>query len=302
MIVAKDLVKQYGEVTAVDGISFTINKGECYGFLGPNGAGKTTTIKVINCVSPLSSGDVLVNEKLIKRKPREIKALVGVVPQEENLDPDLTVFKNLLVYARYFEISSGEAKSRAEELINFFNLSDKIDSHINELSGGMKRRLLIARSLINNPEILILDEPTSGLDPQVRHIIWQKLRLLKKNGMTMLLTTHYMEEASQLCDRISIMDKGKILVEGNPIALVDEKIGKEVIELRIDGETESELLDKLNRFEFTHERVGDTLYLFSRDCKDLLQYLVSNDYPIVLHRPATLEDLFLKLTGRELRE
>ena len=302
MIVAKDLVKQYGEVTAVDGISFTINKGECYGFLGPNGAGKTTTIKVINCVSPLSSGEVLVNEKLVKRKPREIKAMVGVVPQEENLDPDLTVFKNLLVYARYFEISSGEAKSRAEELIGFFNLSDKIDSHINELSGGMKRRLLIARSLINNPEILILDEPTSGLDPQVRHIIWQKLRLLKKNGMTMLLTTHYMEEASQLCDRISIMDKGKILVEGNPKSLVDEKIGKEVIELRVDGETESELLDKLNRFEFTHERVGDTLYLFSSDCRELLQYLVSNDYPLVLHRPATLEDLFLKLTGRELRE
>jgi len=302
MIIAKDLVKKYGEFTAVDGISFSIRKGECYGFLGPNGAGKTTTIKVINCVSPFTSGNVLVSEKNVKVRHREIKALIGVVPQEENLDPDLTVFKNLLVYARYFEVPSNEAESRAEELINFLNLSEKRDSHISELSGGMKRRLLIARSLINNPEILILDEPTTGLDPQVRHIIWQKLRLLKKNGITMLLTTHYMEEASQLCDRIAIMDKGKILIEGDPIALVEEQIGKEVIELRVDNTMESELLKKLNRFDFTHERVGDTLYMFSGDGRDLLQFLVSNDYPLVLHRSATLEDLFLKLTGRGLRE
>ncbi len=211
MIIAKNLVKKYEEITAVDGISFVINRGECYGFLGPNGAGKTTTMKIINCMSPLTSGNVLVSERNVKTKPREIKALTGVVPQEENLDPDLTVFKNLLVYARYFEVPSNEAESRVEELINFLNLSEKIDSHINELSGGMKRRLLIARALINNPEILILDEPTTGLDPQVRHMIWQKLRQLKKNGITMLLTTHYMEEASQLCDRIAIMDKGKIL-------------------------------------------------------------------------------------------
>ena len=302
MIIAKDLVKKYGEFTAVDGISFVINRGECYGFLGPNGAGKTTTIKIINCMSPLTSGNVLVSEKHVKTKPREIKALTGVVPQEENLDPDLTVFNNLLVYARYFEVPSNEAKSRAEELINFLNLSEKKDSHINELSGGMKRRLLIARSLINNPEILILDEPTTGLDPQVRHMIWQKLRQLKKNGMTILLTTHYMEEESQLCDRIAIMDKGKILIEGNPVTLVEEKIGKEVIELRVDNAMENELLEKLNRFEFTHERVGDTLYMFSRDGREMLQFLVSNDYPLVLHRPATLEDLFLKLTGRGLRE
>ncbi len=302
MIIAKNLVKKYEEITALNGISFVINKGECYGFLGPNGAGKTSTIKIINCLSPLTSGDILVSERHVKTKSREIKALTGLVPQEENLDPDLTVLNNLLVYARYFDVPSNDAESRAEELINFLNLSEKKYSHINELSGGMKRRLLIARALINNPEILILDEPTTGLDPQVRHMIWQKLRQLKKNGMTMLLTTHYMEEASQLCDRIAIMDKGKILIEGNPVTLVEKQIGKEVVELRVDNAQEKELLEKLNLFEFTHEKVGDTLYMFSRDGRELLQFLVSNNYPLLLHRPATLEDLFLKLTGRGLRE
>lgn len=302
MIVAKDLEKKYDDVPAVNGISFSINKGECYGFLGPNGAGKTTTIRIINCMSPLTSGNVLVNDWHVRLKPREIKNLIGVVPQEENLDPDLTVLNNLLVYARYFEIPKNEATSRAEELLHFFTLDDKKKSHINELSGGMKRRLLIARALINKPEILILDEPTTGLDPQVRHAIWQRLRSLKKDGMTILLTTHYMDEASQLCDRIAIMDKGKILLEGNPIELVREQIGKEVIELRINNEKEKELLEKLGRFEFTHDRAGDTLYLFSGDGRELLQFLVSNNYELVLHRPASLEDLFLKLTGRGLNE
>lgn len=302
MISAKNITKRYGETTAVNGISFSINKGECYGFLGPNGAGKTTTIKIINCVSPLSAGEVLVCDMDIEICPREIKALIGAVPQEENLDPDLTVFNNLLVYARYFEIPAKVSKSRADELLQFLNLSEKKDSVISELSGGMKKRLLIARALINNPEILILDEPTTGLDPQVRHMIWQKLRLLKKNGITMLLTTHYMEEATQICDRVAIMDEGKILIEGNPMKLVEKQIGKEVIELQIDMSLESELIKELSRFDFTHERVGDTLYIFTKDGRNLLQFLISNNYSRLLHRPATLEDLFLKLTGRELKE
>lgn len=302
MITAKNIVKQYAETTAVDGISFSISKGECYGFLGPNGAGKTTTIKIINCLSPISGGEIFVCGMDVEFFPRKIKAMMGVVPQEENLDPDLTVLNNLLVYARYFEISKKEAKKRAEELLNFFNLSEKKDSIIKELSGGMKRRLLIARALINNPEILILDEPTTGLDPQLRHMIWQRLRLLKKNGITMVLTTHYMEEASQLCDHIAIMDKGKILIAGNPIKLVEKKIGNEVIEIRIESSLEKELIEKLDGFDFMHERVGDTLYIFSRDGKDLLQFLVSNNYSYLLHRPATLEDLFLRLTGRGLKE
>lgn len=302
MITVKDFSKLYNGTTAVDGISFSISKGKCYGLLGPNGAGKTTTIKVISCFSPPTSGEVLVCGKDVKKYPREIKTLMGIVPQEENLDPDLNVLKNLLVYARYFEIPRQEAKNRAEELLDFFNLSEKKDSMIKTLSGGMKKRLLIARSLINNPEILILDEPTTGLDPQGRHMIWQKLRLLQKNGITMLLTTHYMEEASQICDEIAIMDKGKILMEGNPMKLVKEQIGKEVIELRIDGKTENELIDKLNGFDFTYERVGDTLYIFLQDGRDILQFLISNNYSSMLHRPATLEDLFLKLTGRGLKE
>lgn len=302
MVTVKNIIKCYGKATAVDEISFSISKGECFGLLGPNGAGKTTTIKIINCQSPLTSGEIFVSGMDIEMFPRKIKAIMGVVPQEENLDPDLTVLKNLLAYARYFEISDSEAMDRAEELLKFFSLSKKKDSLIRVLSGGMKKRLLIARALINNPKILILDEPTTGLDPQLRHIIWQKLRLLKKNGLTILLTTHYMEEASQLCDQIAIMDKGKLLIEGNPIKLVEERIGKEVIELRIGNSTEKELIEKLDGFDFMHERVGDTLYFFSRDGKDLLQFLISNNYSHLLHRPATLEDLFLKLTGRGLKE
>ncbi len=302
MIRAKNIIKRYGKTIAVDGISFSISKGECYGLLGPNGAGKTTTIKIINCLSPINSGEMYVCGMDVEIFPRKAKALMGVVPQDENLDPDLTVVKNLLVYARYFEISKKEARNRAEELLKFLNLYEKKDSLIKELSGGMKKRLLIARALVNNPEILILDEPTTGLDPQLRHMIWQKLRLLKKNGITILMTTHYMEEASQLCNQVAIMDKGKILIEGNPLKLVEKQIGKEVIELRIDRDKEAELLKNLNDFDFAHERVGDTLYLFSRDGQDLVKFLISHDYSHLLHRPSTLEDLFLKLTGRGLKE
>ena len=302
IITAKNLTKVYGKTIAVSGISFSINRGECYGFLGPNGAGKTTTMKMIHCFSPMTAGKLTVTEMDVRKEQRKIKAIMGVVPQEENLDPDLKVLKNLIVYARYFDIPAKTAEERAIELLNFLQLKDKMNSKIGELSGGMKRRLLIARSLINNPKILILDEPTTGLDPQARHLILQRLRLLKKNGITMILTTHYMEEASQLCDRVAIIDKGKILTEGEPKKLVADNIGTEVVEIRLEDENQEAILEQLNEFNFTYERAGDTLYLFSNNGKELLHSIVDVKHTQLLHRPATMEDLFLKLTGRGLRE
>lgn len=302
IITADNLTKIYGKITAVDGISFSIKKGECYGFLGPNGAGKTTIIKMIHCFSPLTGGELKVDGMDVKREQSNIKEIMGVVPQEENLDPDLKVFKNLTVYARYFDIPKKEALKRAIELLDFLQLKDKMNSRIMELSGGMKRRLLIARSLINNPKILILDEPTTGLDPQARHLIWQRLRLLKKNGITMILTTHYMEEASQLCDRVAIMDRGKILLEGEPKKLVADEIGADVVEIRVEEENQEMILEKLKEFKFTYEKAGDTLYIFSSNGKELLPSIVDMKHIHLLHRSATMEDLFLKLTGRGLRE
>jgi len=302
IINAKGLKKSYDQATAVNGTSFYIFQGECYGFIGPNGAGKTTTIKMITCFSPRDSGELTVNGMDVAEHPREIKELMGVVPQEENLDPDLTVLKNLLVYARYFNIPQSEAFDRAHELLDFFSLTQRGNSMIRELSGGMKRRLLIARALINNPKILVLDEPTTGLDPQARHHIWQRLRLLKKKGITMVLSTHYMEEASQLCDRIAIMDMGKILIEGRPNNLVNEKIGKEVVEMRVDDNTEEKLLQKLTDFDFEHERISDSLYFFLKDGREFLKFLIEEHHTQLIHRPAGLEDLFLRLTGKGLRD
>lgn len=307
IITARNITKIYGKIIAVDGISFSIKKGECYGFLGPNGAGKTTTIKMVYCFSPLTGGELSVDGMDVRKSQRKIKEIMGVVPQEENMDPDLKVFKNLTVYARYFNIAKKDGEERALELLNFLQLKDKINSQIRELSGGMKRRLLIARSLINNPKILILDEPTTGLDPQARHLIWQRLRLLKKNGITMILTTHYMEEASQLCDRVAIMDRGKILLEGEPKKLVEDKIGREVVEIRLEDEDRETMmaisnLEKSEEFKFTYEKAGDTLYIFSNNGKELLHSMVDIRHAHLLHRPATLEDLFLKLTGRGLKE
>ncbi|MBI3814434.1 MAG: ATP-binding cassette domain-containing protein [Nitrospinae bacterium] len=302
IITANNLTKIYGKITAVDGISFSIRKGECYGFLGPNGAGKTTTIKMLHCFSPLTGGELEVDGMNVRSEQSNIKKIMGVVPQEENLDPDLRVFKNLTVYARYFDIPKKEALERAAELLDFLQLKDRMNSQIRELSGGMKRRLLIARSLINNPKILILDEPTTGLDPQARHLIWQRLRLLKKNGITMILTTHYMEEASQLCDRVAIMDRGKILLEGEPKKLVADEIGTEVVEIRLEDENHNMILEQLGKFKFTYEKAGDTLYIFSNNGKELLPSIVDMKHTHLLHRSATMEDLFLKLTGRGLRE
>jgi len=302
VIVAKNLTKKYGDFTAVDGISFEINEGECFGFLGPNGAGKTTTIRMIQCVSPITSGTITVMGKKSHIDNREIKLISGVIPQEINLDPDLTVYENLMVFAKFFDIPHADMKKRVDELLNFVELESKRNNKIDELSTGMKRRLLVARSLLNQPKLIIADEPTTGLDPQARHLIWERLRSLKNLGTTLILTTQYMEEAEQLCDRLVIMYQGHILKEGSPRQLVADEIGREVVEIRIAKEEDEKLIAEMSDFSCGHERVGDTLYFYCRDGHELMKKIVDFNLSNVLNRPATLEDVFLKLTGRSLIE
>lgn len=301
IIEARGVVKRYKGILAVAGVDFSVQAQECFGFLGPNGAGKTTLIRMITCVYPLSEGVLLVDNRDVMKEPRAIKAVLGVVPQEENLDPDLTVLHNLLVYARYFDIPKEVARSRALELLELFQLLDRQRSRIDTLSGGMKRRLLIARALMNQPKILILDEPTAGLDPQARHLVWQKIRYLKGQGVTMILSTHNMEEAAHLCDRLVIMDQGRILVQDRPADLVRQYVGQEVLELRLDTVGKSHVLRQLQSYNVSIEDVGDTLYVFSSDGGLLPQQLMIEGGDVV-RRQATLEDVFLRLTGRELKE
>ena len=301
IIEARGLVKRYKGFLAVAGVDFSVQAQECFGFLGPNGAGKTTLIRMISCVYPLSQGVLLVDNRDVMKDPRAIKAVLGVVPQEENLDPDLTVLHNLLVYARYFDIPKEVARSRALELLELFQLLDRQRSRIDTLSGGMKRRLLIARALINQPKILILDEPTAGLDPQARHLVWQKIRYLKGQGVTMILSTHNMEEAAHLCDRLVIMDQGRIVVQDRPADLIRQYVGQEVLELRLDPMGKSHVLRQLQSYSVSIEDVGDTLYVFSNDGGLLPQQLMIEGGDVV-RRQATLEDVFLRLTGRELKE
>jgi lipooligosaccharide transport system ATP-binding protein len=302
LVSARDLRKNYGALTAVDGISFDIREGECFGFLGPNGAGKTTTVKMIHCVSPVTSGTLIVNGLPAHINNRALKKMTGIIPQEITLDIDLTVYENLIIFAKFFDIPRREAKSRIAELLKFVELEAKRDSKISELSTGMKRRLLVARALLNQPKLIVADEPTTGLDPQARHLIWQRLRQLKSEGATLILTTQYMEEAQQLCDRIVVMYQGKILKEGVPSKLVAEEIGREVVEVRIPKEEDEKVVAQLSEFACGHERVGDTLYFYCRDGHDLMRKLVELDLHNYLTRPATLEDVFLKLTGRSLIE
>jgi len=301
-ITAKDLTKKYGDLTAVDGISFEIQEGECFGFLGPNGAGKTSTVKMIHCVSPVTSGTLTVKGMPAHIDNRAVKMMTGVIPQEITLDNDLTVTENLAIFAKFFDIPRQEAKKRIADLLKFVELEAKRVSKIDELSTGMKRRLLVARALLNHPKLIVADEPTTGLDPQARHLIWQRLRQLKAQGTTLILTTQYMEEAQQLCDRIVIMHQGKILREGLPLKLVEEEIGREVIEIRISKDEDERIIGQLAPFACGHERVGDTLYFYCRDGHDILKKLVELDLPNTWTRPASLEDVFLKLTGRGLIE
>ena len=301
-ISAENLVKKFNDFIAVKGISFQIAAGECFGFLGPNGAGKTTTIKMIHCVSPITAGTVTVFNEKSSLNNRRIKRMTGVIPQEINLDDSLTVWENLVIFARFFDLSRAEARQRAAGLLQFIELEAKKNSRISELSTGMKRRVLIARALLNQPRLIIADEPTTGLDPQARHLIWQRLRSLKSQGVTVLLTTQYLEEAEQLCDRLLIMHEGRILKEGNPRRLVEDEIGREVVEIRVPAAEDSRLLALLSAESGGHERAGDTLYLYCREGHDLRKKIMDLDLPQVRYRPATLEDVFLKLTGRGLIE
>jgi lipooligosaccharide transport system ATP-binding protein len=301
-IIARHLTKRFGDLTAVDDVDLQVEAGECFGILGPNGAGKTTTVRMIHAVTPLSAGDLVVLGLRVDREPAAVKRRIGVVPQEENLDPDLTALENLLVFARYFDIPRVEARRRAADLLEFVGLAARAGSPLDELSGGMKRRLLVARALLNQPELLILDEPTTGLDPQARHLIWQRLRTLKAQGVTQVLTTHYMEEAAQLCDRVALMHAGRILRQGRPADLVRAEVGDEVIEIRGDAAMHQQVLATVDGGNLRWELAGDTLYLYCRDGRALLPTLSALRPPHLLHRPASLEDLFLKLAGRSLQE
>ena len=304
IIQADGLLKRFGELVAVNGIDFSVAAGECFGLLGPNGAGKTSTIRMITCVSPLTEGELSVDGMDVRTEGRRIKSILGVVSQEENLDPDLTVHQNLTVYARYYDIPAAEARSRAEEILELFQLQERREEIVDNLSGGLKRRLIVARALINQPKILVLDEPTTGLDPQMRNLVWQKLRYLQGQGITLLLTTHYMEEAMHLCDRVVLMDKGDILTEGSPRELVERHVGQQVLELHLDAGRRREAFDLLQeRDGLRLEEVEGVLYCFglARQWEPLLEELRPFGEGVRL-RKATLEDLFLQLTGRGLYE
>jgi lipooligosaccharide transport system ATP-binding protein len=299
VISAENLSKRYGSLLAVDTISFSVRRGEVFGFLGPNGAGKTTTMKMIQCISPKTSGLLTVFDMDVDTHPREIKRILGVLPQETNLDPDFTCYENLTNYARYFEIPKKEAGDRADKLLSFLQLEEKRDVRIEKLSGGMKRRLLLARALINDPQLLILDEPTIGLDPQGRHLIWEKLKALQAEGNTIVLTTHYLEEAERLCNRLVIMDEGKILVEGSPGDLVSNYVGSDILEV----EHTDPVISCLDAMHAKYEIVGDIVQVQTAHPRDVAKELFEHCNPgRVFARPASLEDVFLKLTGRVLRE
>jgi lipooligosaccharide transport system ATP-binding protein len=301
VIRASNVVKTFGSITAVAGVDLDVAEGECFGLLGPNGAGKTTLVRMIIAASPLTAGHIWVNGKDITKDPREIKAKLGVVPQEENLDPDLTLLENLVTFARYFDIPKAEARQRALDNLRLFELHERQKAKIDELSGGMKRRLLIARALINRPRLLILDEPTVGLDPQTKHVVWQRLRSLREQGMTFLLTTQNMEEAWRLCDRLAIMNEGKIIAEGSPWELVDRYGGSQVLEARPAEETRDQVMARLKEHGFQWEEIEDTLYVFQGDGQ-LLDEEFEQELAIQNRHVPNLEDVFLRLTGRSIRE
>lgn len=294
------LRKAYGTLNAVDGISFAVQPGECFGLLGPNGAGKTTTIRMLYGYTPRDAGRLELFGLDIDVHLREIKRRIGICQQEDSLDPDLTVRDNLVGYARYFAISRQEAQRRADELLDFFALQSRAKDKIFVLSGGLKRRLMLARALVNQPEFLILDEPTTGLDPQSRQLLWEKLDELKKQGLTILLTTHYMEEAERLCDRLVIVDHGQILVEGKPRELVREHVGHTVLEI---ADPDQQVRDFLAREDCRLEDLDRRMLVYLDDGDELFLRLTRDVRTEgCTLRPAGLEDLFLKLTGRELRE
>ncbi|HVB91567.1 MAG TPA: ABC transporter ATP-binding protein [Acidimicrobiales bacterium] len=302
MVEAHGLVKRFGDFVAVDGVDFTIGPGESFGFLGPNGAGKTSTMRMISCISPLSEGTLRVLGLDPATDGARIRSRMGLVPQEDSLDLELTVLDNLMIYGRYFDLPRKVIRARAEQLLDFAQLTDRANDRVDPLSGGMKRRLTIARALISDPDLLILDEPTTGLDPQARHLLWDRLYRLKQDGVTLVITTHYMDEAEQLCDRLVVMDKGRFAAEGTPRQLIDRHSTREVVELRFRPGQHEDIAPELAHLAERVEVLPDRILLYTDDGDaalaeaDRLGYVPQN----TLVRRSTLEDVFLRLTGRTL--
>ncbi|HEX5366854.1 MAG TPA: ABC transporter ATP-binding protein [Acidimicrobiales bacterium] len=305
LVVARGLTKRFGSSTVVDGVDLEVRRGEVFGFLGPNGAGKTTVMRMIACVSPVTAGHLSVLGMDPGRHGPAIRARIGVVPQEDNLDTELTVWDNLLIYGRYFGLPVAVIRERAEELLSFARLDDRRDSRVDPLSGGMKRRLTIARSLVNRPELVLLDEPTTGLDPQARHLLWERLYQLKREGVTLVVTTHYMDEAEQLCDRLVIMDEGRIVDEGSPRALIDRHSTREVVELRFRlREEQQDAVPRLDHLGARLEPLADRILVYADDGDATAAAVADRGVrpESVLVRRSSLEDVFLHLTGRSLDE
>ncbi|MDA8441733.1 MAG: ABC transporter ATP-binding protein [Peptococcaceae bacterium] len=306
IVEARNIVKKFAEFVAVNGINFAVKPGECFGLLGPNGAGKTSTVRMIYGFSPVTAGSLKVFGRDIMTDARKIKARIGIVSQDDNLDPDLSVRENLMVYAGYFRIARELARQRTEEILEFMDLRDKAEEVVDHLSGGLRRRLTLGRALINQPELLILDEPTTGLDPYARHLVWQRLRKLKQAGTTMLLTTHYLEEASQLCDRLIVIYRGEILEEGTPLELIERHVGKDALELGVVPEQREAVTDSAAHLVKASQTLGDDLVLFSNHGRELStavnEWAERQGIPLSYQRlrPANLEDVFLKLTGETL--
>ncbi|HJY75771.1 MAG TPA: ATP-binding cassette domain-containing protein [Burkholderiales bacterium] len=294
------LRKSFGALEVVRGVDLAVPPGECFGLLGPNGAGKTTTLRLcLGLIAP-DAGDIELLGEPVPRRAREARLRIGVVPQSDNLDPDFTVAENLLVYGRYFGLPPREVRARTGPLLEFAGLTGREGAKINTLSGGMKRRLTLARALVNDPQVLFLDEPTTGLDPQARHLIWERMRRLTMQGKTLILTTHHMEEAERLCQRLAIMDHGRIIAVGSPRALIAEHIEPQVVE--VHGSGVEAWIERAQGVAARVERVGDTVFCYSENPEPLLKSLEGRDELGYLHRPASLEDVFLKLTGRDLRD
>ena len=302
VVTARALSKHFDDFVAVDSIDFDVQPGEAFGFLGPNGAGKSSTMRMIGAVSPLTSGTLRVFGMDPAEDGRRIRARLGVVPQEDNLDQELTVEENLMIYGRYFDLPRSVIRTRIDELLAFAQLEDRRGSRVEPLSGGMKRRLTIARSLISEPDIVLLDEPTTGLDPQARHLLWERLYQLKERGVTLIITTHYMDEAEQLCDRLVIMDRGKIVAEGSPSALIAAHTSREVLELRFRSEDRTEAIARLDGVGKSLEILADRVLVSTDDAEASLAEVYARDlHPVAnLVRRSTLEDVFLALTGRTL--
>ena len=300
VVSAHNLTKRYRDLVAVDGIDFAVRQGECFGFLGPNGAGKTSTLRMVSCLSPVSAGELTVDGMDVGKDQRAIKSVLGILSQADSLDPDLSVLQNLVAYGRYFDLPRKTAQARIWEVLDLFQLRPKADRRPDELSGGMRRRLLIARALLHQPKILVLDEPTTGLDPQSRHLVWEKLSALKSEGITLLLTSHNMEEAAYLCDRLVVMDNGKILVEGTPQQLVRDHAGEQVTQIRAGYTEKTQLMAALSDLGVQFDDSGDAVLVY-QESGALPQAGLSLDGFQVVQRPGNLEDVFLRLTGREMR-